>query len=153
MAALPPKYAIINPQAHSAGDDLETPSENKPENRQENKKLTNYFKDGWAMEIISFVFGLLLVVALCVILKTYDGKPVPSFGSVFSKSITLNTIVSILTNLAIPSFVFPVSECISQMKWMWYLRDGSTLMDMDTFDAASRGTIGGLNFLIHIRTR
>ncbi|TDZ54061.1 hypothetical protein CTRI78_v006493 [Colletotrichum trifolii] len=59
---------------------------------------------------------------------------------------TLNTLVAFLATLARAAFVTPVSESLSQLKWIWF-RQPRTLKDFQDFDAASRGVWGSLLLL------
>ncbi|GKT48240.1 uncharacterized protein ColSpa_08421 [Colletotrichum spaethianum] len=60
--------------------------------------------------------------------------------------LTLNTLIAFLATLARAAFVIPVSESISQLKWLWY-RDERPLKDFQDFDSASRGPWGSLQLL------
>ncbi|KAI0130352.1 hypothetical protein BJ170DRAFT_681805 [Xylariales sp. AK1849] len=127
--------------------------ERKTKDRERPRLYVRWFEDGWGFEIISTVFGIALIVALCLVLRSYDGEPVPSFGSVLSTSITLNTVVSILISLAIPALLLSVGESIGQLKWMWYSDRDRSLEDLISFDKASRGVLGGAKFLWKLRAR
>ncbi|KAI0817888.1 hypothetical protein GGR55DRAFT_622433 [Xylaria sp. FL0064] len=43
--------------------------------------------------------------------------------------------------------MLPPSECISQLKWQWFSQQPRRLIDIEHFDAASRGPWGSLRFL------
>lgn len=89
------------------------------------------------------ILGILLIIALIVVLRVYDGQLAPRFGAVFNGALTLNTIVAILSTASKAALLYPVTECISQLKWIWFSKDYRRLSDMSTFDNASRGIIGG----------
>lgn len=104
-------------------------------------------------EALAAVFGMVLIIVLCVILRDYHGQPVPSLGSVLNTDVTLNFVVSLLLGIAIPALMLPVAECVSQFKWIWFSTADRSLEDLNTFDKASRGTLGGAAFLWKLRAR
>ena len=79
-------------------------------------------------------------------LKIFDGQPLPSlpFG------VTLNTLLALFTTMTKAAFVFPVAEALSQWKWN-RLREARPLVEMETFDSASRGVWGSLFLIGSIR--
>ena len=99
----------------------------------------NWVQDWWLPELLSALVGIVVIVALCVVLKKYDGKETPGGTVVTGVNITLNTLVSILSTIGKAALLLPVSECISQSKWRWYHKGHRSLGDLDTFDKASRG--------------
>lgn len=112
-----------------------------------------YIKNGWLVELLSVLLGIAAVVALCLLLKRYDGKPAPRTNTVVGLNITLNTLVSILSTISRAALLLSVSECISQSKWSWYLDGPRPLEDLDIFDKASRGASGGLQLLWKVNIR
>jgi hypothetical protein len=111
-------------------------------------------EDNWHLEIVCVVFGSVLVVALYLVLQIYDRKPAPQFGSAFGSSLTLNTIVAIIAAAAKLLLLFPVAECIGQLRWIWFSHDYRQLNDFATFDRAARGSIwSGFELLRTTRMR
>ncbi|KAF2148831.1 hypothetical protein K461DRAFT_297322 [Myriangium duriaei CBS 260.36] len=106
---------------------------------------------GWSMEILSALFGTVLLVTLAIVLRYYDGKPPPQLGSAFGSALTLNTIVSLITTIAKAALLLPVAECVSQQKWMYFARDYHRLSILSSFDNASRGLLGGVALLWNTR--
>ena len=49
--------------------------------------------------------------------------------------------------------MIPVIECISQLKWLWFVDRYRILADFDVFDRASRGSWGSLQLLTLLRGR
>lgn len=103
--------------------------------------------DWWWAELLCAAFGAVLVIALCIVLKNYDGGPSPTFGKAFGSSLTLNTIIAILGTAAKVALLYPVAECVGQLKWIWFSQQHRALRDMATFDRASRGIWGGFELL------
>lgn len=107
--------------------------------------------DGWAGEILALLCSCACVIALCITLKNYDHQPVPSFGPVFDSGITLGTVISLLSGLAVATALTVVQECLSQLKWLWYSGRSRPLCDMETYDQASHGLTGSLQLLWKLR--
>ncbi|OHW93480.1 hypothetical protein CSPAE12_07918 [Colletotrichum incanum] len=97
---------------------------------------------GWLPELIWCVVSIASVAALAGVLSRFDGQPLPEWPL----GLTLNTLIAFLATLARAAFVIPVSESISQLKWLWY-RQERPLKDFQDFDSASRGPWGSLQLL------
>lgn len=109
--------------------------------------------DYWIWEIVCAVLGALLILTLYLVLRHYDGRTAPQFGTAFGAALTLNTIVSIIVTAARAALLLPVAECVSQLKWIWFSRDYRRLTDMSTFDKASRSWSGGLGLVWSTKLR
>ncbi|KAK2780570.1 hypothetical protein CKAH01_00514 [Colletotrichum kahawae] len=96
----------------------------------------------WLTEIIWCFVSIGSVVALVVVLSVFDDEQLPQWPL----GLTLNTLVAFLATLARAAFVIPVSESLSQLKWVWFRRP-RMLKDFQDFDAASRGVWGSLLLL------
>lgn len=57
-----------------------------------------------------------LIVAIAVLLETYDGKPAPDWG----ERINLNALLATLSAILRAMLVVVVSQIISQRKWEWF---------------------------------
>lgn len=112
-----------------------------------------YVVDGWLSELLAVLIGSVSIIGLCILLHEYDDNPAPRSNAIGSVDITLNNVVSILSTIGRASLLLAVSECISQLKWNWYLSKHRPLKDIDTFDQASRGAWGGLQLLWKINVR
>ncbi|KAK2016786.1 hypothetical protein LZ32DRAFT_524372 [Colletotrichum eremochloae] len=98
---------------------------------------------GWLPELLWCVVSVASVAALASVLSRFDNRPLPRWPL----GLTLNTLIAFLATLARASFVIPVSESISQLKWLWYRGAPRPLKDFQDFDAASRGPWGSLQLL------
>lgn len=99
---------------------------------------------GWWLEIASWTFSTICFAAICIVLAVFDHRASPYLPS----NITLNTVISILAALARVALVLPVSQCISQMKWLWFsTSQGRTLLDWQDFDNGSKGGLGILGLV------
>jgi hypothetical protein len=115
--------------------------------------MTKFFTKAWTFEVVSTLVGTVLTVVLCVLVSSYNGEPVPSFGSVLNTDITLNFVVSLILSIAIPALMLPVASSVAQLKWIWFSRGSRPLDHLEIFDEASRGTIGSMAFLWKMRAR
>lgn len=98
-------------------------------------------EDNWFLEILCVTIGTVLIVALYLVLRAYDGQIAPKFGSAFGSSLTLNTIVAIIAAAAKVLLLLPVAECLGQLRWIWFANEDRPLTDFTTFDRAVRGSM------------
>jgi hypothetical protein len=98
-------------------------------------------EDNWLVEIFCVVVGSGCLAALCLVLRHYNGKATPHFGSAFGTSLTLNTLVAIIAAAAKLLLLFPVAECVGQLRWIWFSRGYRQLGDFATWDFAARGSV------------
>ncbi|CAG8144339.1 unnamed protein product [Penicillium salamii] len=103
--------------------------------------------DTWTLEVLAAVFSVSCFVAICAILGGYDGKARPDlhFG------LSLNAIISVLATGCKSSLMFTIGEALSQAKWVRFRNSSTPLVDMQTFDSASRGPLGAMMMLFHKR--
>lgn len=85
------------------------------------------------------------MVTLVVLLACNDQRPLPpwAFG------ITLNGVIAVLSFIWKACMSSVVSNCIGQLKWQWCQAE-RRLIDMETFDEASRGGASGARHLLMI---
>ncbi|KAF7515906.1 hypothetical protein PCG10_002689 [Penicillium crustosum] len=102
----------------------------------------------WILEVLSCVLSLGFLVAIIVVLASYDGKPIPDWPC----GITLNALVSVLSTFMKAAMAFAVTEGLSQLKWSWFTRR-KNLGDMALLDAASRGPLGAAMVLFRFLPR
>lgn len=96
----------------------------------------------WVPEISGIVASASLLVALSVILATYDGQAVFDW-----KGVTLNAVVSVISTASKASLLYSISQLISQWKWIIFARTRRPLMDFERVDSASRGPMGSLELM------
>lgn len=79
------------------------------------------------------------MAAVVIVLENYKDEPLPDwpFG------ITLNALISILATIAQMAMMKPVIECLSQLKWLWFVRRRN-LLHFQALEDASRGPAGSL---------
>ncbi|KAJ5377132.1 uncharacterized protein N7496_004541 [Penicillium cataractarum] len=102
--------------------------------------------DTWILECLLMIFSLGCLVAICSVLLAYDNKTRPDM----KYGLSLNAIISTLATASKSSLVFVVGEAIGQLKWIWLQTPSNRqLLDVQTFDSASRGPLGSLVLLFH----
>ncbi|CAI7633158.1 unnamed protein product [Penicillium manginii] len=85
-------------------------------------------EDTWILECFAMAFSFASFIAVIIILRAYDQKPSPNL----SYGLTLNTIVSLLATSSRSSLLFVVAGA----------RREKSVLDMQSFDDASRGPLG-----------
>ena len=106
------------------------------------------FFEPWVWEIAGAVVGLLCITAMAAILASVDGKPVESCTAT---SISPNFLISVFSTIGKSAFLLPISECLSQLKWILFKNNMSGLYYLEICDRASRGTLGSLQLLRHFK--
>ncbi|MCJ1360315.1 MAG: hypothetical protein MMC33_010320 [Icmadophila ericetorum] len=79
----------------------------------------------------------------------YHDKPLPHLPL----NVTLNTVLSIWSQIASMCLVATIAKSISQLKWLWFTEPKRLLADFGAFDDASRGPYGSLLLLFRLRFR
>ncbi|KAK6840134.1 hypothetical protein PG987_006000 [Apiospora arundinis] len=97
----------------------------------------------WWWEILATVLSIACMIGLVVILANIDNIPLSHWWL----PIQPNSLIAVLTTLAKSSMMLTVASCISQLKWGYYSRHPRNLVDLETFDDASRGPWGSATLL------
>ncbi|KAJ5403245.1 hypothetical protein N7509_003116 [Penicillium cosmopolitanum] len=103
--------------------------------------------DTWFLECLAMAFSFASFIAVIIILRAYDQKPSPNL----SYGLTLNSIVSLLATASRSSLLFVVAAAVGQLKWIWIQHRERPVLDMQSFDDASRGPLGALYLLFQHR--
>lgn len=96
----------------------------------------------WLPEFTSFLLAVIAFLAIIILLAVRKDKPLPNWPSL----IGINSLVAILSSILRVALLFPVAECISELKWIWFANP-QPVSDFDRFDSASRGPWGALKLL------
>ncbi|KAE8551387.1 hypothetical protein EYB25_005272 [Talaromyces marneffei] len=104
---------------------------------------------GWSLEYISCFISATAFVSIVVVLHQFDQHKIPSWPL----GITLNNLLAFLTAIGQSTFVFPVVQGLSQMKWTWFMGKNRPLEDFERFDNASRGAWGSIMLLFSTKGR
>lgn len=95
--------------------------------------------NSWFYETIAMCLSAACFAAIVFVLLIYNQERTPRLFY----GITLNTIVSALATISKASLLFVVGECICQLRWI-HLREWRHLLDVQTYNSASRGPWGSL---------
>ena len=97
----------------------------------------------WLPEIISLLLALLALLAIIILLALRKDKPLPNWPSLLN----INSLVAIFSSMLKAALLFPIAECINELKWLWFANH-QPVSDFDRFDSASRGPWGALKLLL-----
>ena len=103
----------------------------------------NWVVDSWLLEVLSLGLAFVSMGALVVILTIYQNKPLPHWRW----GLTLNSLLSIFSQLITLSITHALAGALSQQKWLWFRKSTRTLKDFGCFDDASKGPWGCLVLL------
>ncbi|KAJ6001569.1 hypothetical protein N7499_002528 [Penicillium canescens] len=109
--------------------------------------LQRTFNNYWGWEILAYVTSLVALIILIVVLQKYNGKGIPDwpFG------ITINSILSWITQILTACMLAVVGACVSQSKLLYFNESDRPLADVNIYDSASRGPLGSFVFLAERR--
>ncbi|CEJ83115.1 hypothetical protein VHEMI03142 [[Torrubiella] hemipterigena] len=94
----------------------------------------------WKWELISLLVSYLSFMSIIAVLAAFQGKLLSSWSGLIS----INAIIAILATIFKAALVLPVTEGISQLKWLWLFQEQRSLVDVDRYDQASRGAWGSI---------
>ncbi|KAL4997551.1 hypothetical protein BDV10DRAFT_201811 [Aspergillus recurvatus] len=114
-----------------------------------NQSLASILNDHWIWEIVSCFVCLVCLACIVTVLLEYDGKPLPEWPY----GITINSVLSWITQVFTACMIGVVATCLSQSKWIYFKDKARPLADMDSYDWASRGPAGCTVFLWTSRVR
>lgn len=97
--------------------------------------------DTWVVEIFTVSLSLCCLAAVIILLFLRDNVPIK-----VDDTITLNTLVSILSNAIQASAALSITACIGQWCWCEY-QARRRLPDFEVFMSASRGPVGCIQLL------
>jgi hypothetical protein len=124
------------------------------------KDARSLWFDWWLPEILALVFSNVCLASIVFILKRVDGKPLSDWhsfiqGSVpvrYAVSIAPNSVISFLLTIAKSCLGFTATACISQVKWLHMQNKKRSLTSLQTFDDASRGSLGAIGLFFTAET-
>ncbi|KAI0435838.1 hypothetical protein F4803DRAFT_276716 [Xylaria telfairii] len=101
---------------------------------------------GWVAESVGCCLAAISLIAIIITLRLHEDKPLPRWPL----SISINALIAVFGVLLKAGLTVPLSEGISQLKWIWFERQERNLLDLDEFDAASRGPWGSFLLLFTV---
>ncbi|KAJ3493934.1 hypothetical protein NLG97_g4409 [Lecanicillium saksenae] len=106
---------------------------------KDRRKTANFFSL-WKWEFISLLTSILSFFAIIITLLVYQKRLLTEW----KLPISINAVIAILSALFKGTLAIPVTEGISQLKWLWFSHQPRHLVDMDLYDKASRGAWGSV---------
>lgn len=97
----------------------------------------------WLLELSFWLISATVLGAICIILRKYEGRPLPEWPW----NITLNAFISVMAAILKFALLVPLTASLGQLKWCQYKRP-RPLSDMQALDNASRGPFGALVWLL-----
>ena len=113
-----------------------------------NEKQSNAFILWWP-EIASIAMSIVSMVAMVGLLIAIQNTPLESWNAPWH--IQPNTLIATLIAVCKLFMVVVLAEGLSQLKWVYFQQQPHALREFDVFDAASRGPLGSVHLLFHVR--
>ncbi|KAF2143983.1 uncharacterized protein K452DRAFT_306628 [Aplosporella prunicola CBS 121167] len=113
------------------------------------RSFLSFLNDWWFWELSGIIMGSSCIAAVIGILIQTNGMALNNWAY----SIQPNTLVSIFMTITKAALLVPISQSISQIKWIHFYGKPQRILDLQSFDDASRGPWGSLQFLIGMKTR
>jgi hypothetical protein len=106
------------------------------------KQKRRWGLSGWWWEVGSLFLTITCMVLTTAIFMLMDNKPLRTWRL----PIEPNALIAVFSTITKTTLLFPLSECIGQLKW-GYFTQPRQLSKMHAFDIASRGPWGATLFL------
>ena len=136
-------YHLLRP-GHASGETKMPSGRSRVSHSSKRAGWTSY----WIYEICAIVVSVAFMIAIVVVLALrIDGQP----RSSWTLPLAPNTVIALFSTLSKSAILLVITACISQLKWIYFGRRGHRLMDLQIFDSASRGPLGAISLIFHIR--
>lgn len=105
-------------------------------------EITKSCTKSWGIELLALLVVAGAVAGVILTLIIYDNQVL----SHWNFPLSLNTLVAVLSQIAQMALMVPITACISQLKWLWFINSKTPqpLSNFEAFDAASRSFYGSL---------
>lgn len=102
----------------------------------------------WTFEMFCLTLstGCLFTITLLLIMAA--NRPT---GSIYSGAVDLGQVLTLLFSVAKWSLLLATVEALGQLKWSWLVRRPRKMIDLETFDLATKGAWGSLRLLWRTR--
>ncbi|KAB8205106.1 hypothetical protein BDV34DRAFT_196138 [Aspergillus parasiticus] len=132
------------------------PTQNpSPEIREKSNQRRNSGRSIWTLnsdwyvwEVLAVILSAATLIAIIVILAKFDQQPQPTW-----KHVSLNSVISWLSTISKGCVLYAISEALGQLKWVWFAQETRPLLNLRTFDSASRGFYGSGELIWTLRFR
>ena len=110
--------------------------------------FVKFFTEWWMLEILSWMFSAICMIAIIVMLSISNGQRMSKF---LPYGISLNSYVSILAGFARSALLLSTAAALGQLKWNWFQKEARNMLDFERMDMASRGPWGSMVLLSRSR--
>ncbi|GFF85998.1 hypothetical protein IFM60648_07555 [Aspergillus lentulus] len=135
-------------QSHRAGRDPSPSPAAQDEKEQPQKTVETLISDWYVWEVLAVLVSAGTLVAMVALLIHFDHKPQPAW-----RLLSLNSVISWLSTISKACVLFSINECIGQLKWVWFGQRQQRMVDLQTFDTASRGFYGSAVLIWILKAR
>ncbi|KAK8191546.1 hypothetical protein HDK77DRAFT_72165 [Phyllosticta capitalensis] len=112
-------------------------------------KAAEFANDWWLWELIGILLSAGSMIAVVILCARLNNTSLSDWNI----QIGPNTLIAILVTIAKAAMLLPVTECISQLKWLHFSGKSRALRDIDWIEGASRGPWGSFLFFCRNRFR
>jgi hypothetical protein len=105
-------------------------------------------EETWYIESFFLLCSAASAVLIVTFLAVHDNTNIESWHFRFA---SINTVVSVLGTIFKSTLLMAVSAALAQEKWAWFRKRSGALTTFEAIDAGSRGTVGSLKLLLHLR--
>lgn len=102
----------------------------------------DWLKEWWFWEVGGCVVSIVCMSLTAYFIYKFDERPQSDWKFFMSPNTSISTLITITKT----SMLLPVMECISQLKWRYFWTGKRPLVELEAFDAASRGPWGSFVF-------
>ncbi|RDW57287.1 hypothetical protein BP5796_12737 [Coleophoma crateriformis] len=100
--------------------------------------------DTWVFELLCLITSALALVGTVIVLKYYNGHPIPI---VLPYDVKLGSVLAVLSTVMRAAIGVFLAAGLGQMIWSQFRQGSRPLSDVSLFDDASRGVTGGITLL------
>ncbi|KAF2727743.1 hypothetical protein EJ04DRAFT_417970, partial [Polyplosphaeria fusca] len=98
----------------------------------------------WWWEIGAITITLVSIILMMTIFLLMNNQPLHKW----TLPIQPSSLVAVLSTIARTALLYPVTECLGQLKWTYFDQATSrTLYRIQNFDQATRGPFGAVIFM------
>jgi len=109
--------------------------------------LDRFLDDGWGLELLAWVISAIFMAAIIVTCVMNNGKSLANWPL----SITINTLISVFSQIGQTVLAVPVSACMAQLKWLWFTKEQHPLDDFGAIESASHSPVSSVIFMVKKR--
>lgn len=146
--ALLPQYEVNEDGVSLLGSSSTTLE--KPSGKAQCSLVSRVRLDSWVWESVCWLLSVACLATITYILHINNKTPLRQTPG---SDITINTIISVFTVIAKIALLVPITESISQLKWVWFATESRKLQDFEIFDKASKGIWGSISLLCTLKAK